>query len=507
MTETRTTRFNLPQWSEGTDSPSRTDFSNAFSEIEARAAYDDGASFATLPVSNVYPGRYALIEHSDGVALQRRRESGVWDWVGGTIATSPVRYRASADGDLPLIVDQGAASPKFAVNGAGNVSTVGAYSGAYALIAADGELPDAAVRGRLYVRTKADGERGLVLRPHGAGAGAMLAAMDSGGSVVTTLDSLGRLQQRSATALGGAALSTTQTAVVAPTNVDDGIGGMLAHGWADSATAAIADKAIFRVRGISTGQDLLSISRNLVALGRTGWTSGAVELRANAISLIGATGVTGALTATSIAAGALTSFGNVPIVVTSNLASITSPVADMLALLTTDLVWYRYTGSVWTAMYPARGGSSSSTRHDARYVQTSNQTIPSTAGAFTDIQFGTAVTESADVTAGGTNNSRFTLNRSGLWTIQASCSYNGNPGSGRRVMIISDDAPDATCLFYGGNSAWPDVNHAANLNAFVQRRFSAGQVVRVFTFQDSGNNISINSSREAGNVSFSWNGS
>ncbi|HET9144143.1 hypothetical protein [Actinophytocola sp.] len=509
MTETRSNYFALPRYSADSDEVmTRADWEEAATRIEERAAYDDGTSNAALPATLLKPGRYTRQDLTDGYAIHRRSASA-WEWIGGTIAPVRVRYRAAAPGDTVLSVDQGAdASTKLTVTGAGDVTTTGAYAGAYGMIAADGEAVDAAVRGRLYVRTKADGERGVVLRPHGAGAGYMLAAEDTGGSIVTTLDSVGRLQQRSFSAFGGATIPTTQTVAVAPTNADDSVNGLLVHGWGDSVTPAIANKPVLRVREIASGNDLLVAAKNSLVLGRTGWTGAVIDLKAPTINL------TGAAVATSLASGPLTTFGNAPAVVTSSLASITSPVTNMYALLTTDLVWYRYTGAVWAAMMPMNGGTTNATRHEARYAQTVALNVPSTANAFTTIAYAADV-ECSDVSPSGPGSGSgqydlFTLNRGGRWTISAAGGYSGssNGVSGtRRVLMISDTNDGPTAKFLAGNSAWPAAGHAAQLNASVTRRFPAGQTIRVLTFQDVGQTLALVTDREGGYVTFAWEGS
>jgi hypothetical protein len=57
MAETRTTRLSLPQWSAGTDAPSRADFNEAFSNLDINGAmYGEGA-VATRPAAGKH-GRF-----------------------------------------------------------------------------------------------------------------------------------------------------------------------------------------------------------------------------------------------------------------------------------------------------------------------------------------------------------------------------------------------------------------------------------------------------------------
>jgi hypothetical protein len=57
MAETRTTRFSLPQWGAGTDAPSRSDFNEAFLQLETWAARDEQGTFASRPAFGMR-GRY-----------------------------------------------------------------------------------------------------------------------------------------------------------------------------------------------------------------------------------------------------------------------------------------------------------------------------------------------------------------------------------------------------------------------------------------------------------------
>ena len=83
MAFTLTPRLELPQWSQGSDGPSRVQFNDAFARVDARAAYDDGAAGgSTLPTSNVVDGRYAQTVNGAYRQLYRRA-GGAWAQVGG----------------------------------------------------------------------------------------------------------------------------------------------------------------------------------------------------------------------------------------------------------------------------------------------------------------------------------------------------------------------------------------------------------------------------------------
>lgn len=108
MTETRTARFSMPQWSAGTDSGSRLDFNEAFANLELWAARDENGTRAARPAAGIR-GRYYTA--SDTKVIYRDNGT-TWDVVGAVIegatsipaATSGVaqilKGLASQTGDL-----------------------------------------------------------------------------------------------------------------------------------------------------------------------------------------------------------------------------------------------------------------------------------------------------------------------------------------------------------------------------------------------------------------------
>lgn len=293
MAETRTSRFGLVQWGVGTDSPSRVDFNEAFINLENRAAYDDGVSAVSVPVTNVVAGRYALVAPGGAnKTLYRRSDGGTWDYAGGN--TSPetfyVRPYVGVGSGGPARTS--AALVLSHPDGSGGAGATLGYDGSAALggtlrvydlndatagnvVIGSAATADPAV-GRLLLRTRNDGERGLVLRPHGSGAGAMLAVQTSAGSDVLTLDSTGRMQQRTVAAFGGAAVPTdvgtsSQVAIGPSTNSGDGFtNGLVLHGQAAPADT----KTILRVlRQADDAAALLQLARDNFTIGRLPWGS------------------------------------------------------------------------------------------------------------------------------------------------------------------------------------------------------------------------------------------
>jgi hypothetical protein len=288
MAETRTSRFGLVQWGVGTDSPSRLDFNEAFLNLENRAAYDDGVSAASLPVTNVVAGRYAMVAPGGAnKTLYRRSDGGAWDFAGGNTDPDPFYlrpYKAVADGGparstagLILTHPDNASGPGASVAYDGSISAGGTLhvydvndAAGGSLIVGTGVTANPATLGRVHVRTRADGERGLVLRPHGTGAGPVLAVQTSAGSDVLTLDATGQLQQRASAAFGGASVSAAAALMVAPTSGGADTAGLVLHGQASPADT----KSIFRVlRQSDSASDLINVGRDAIAIGVLPWGS------------------------------------------------------------------------------------------------------------------------------------------------------------------------------------------------------------------------------------------
>lgn len=140
-----------------------------------------------------------------------------------------------------------------------------------------------------------------------------------------------------------------------------------------------------------------------------------------------------------------TAWANVPTVVSSP-SAITNPYAGQLVYNTTDALLYKYssTGS-WVAVAalgPDSGTLPSSTQlHEARYYAVTSATPQSLSTGDNAIQFGVVDYASADVTASGTNNSVFTLNRGGLWSIDVNALIGETTATllTRTLSLVSSD--------------------------------------------------------------------
>lgn len=175
-----------------------------------------------------------------------------------------------------------------------------------------------------------------------------------------------------------------------------------------------------------------------------------------------------------------------PIAVSSsaNLSLVTSPYAGLMAWVTGTSTLYEYTGSAWRVAVVNSSGVA-----DARYRASGT---PQAIAAATDtkVRFATAEQTGSDVTASGTNNETFTLNRSGLWVLNATVRF-GAGTAGERYLAIGDADIDPR---WAQQSVFPGTAPASfGLTATV--RLAAGTAVSVWAYSST-----------AVNLEYSWNG-
>lgn len=291
MTITRTDRMQQQQWSSGTDGPTRLGFNGDADFLESRAAYDDGTTGAVLPVTDVVGGRYFRRSAADGYELHRVQGSS-WEWVGGSIVPTRLRYRRSAGTDIAWSTDVAGAAAAATMTAGGELATAGllrsvAGGSAGADLATDLSTP--AATGRWFVRTRATGERGVVAAAHASDAGVLFAARESGGTVPWTVDAAGRMRAQVPAAFGAATLTANVPLSVAPSATDSTALDLYAR---SSGTPAPALRAF---PDVGDASPILSVLPAAVTLGRAAWPGGSIGLAAPTIGLTGAVAVTGSL--------------------------------------------------------------------------------------------------------------------------------------------------------------------------------------------------------------------
>jgi hypothetical protein len=162
-------------------------------------------------------------------------------------------------------------------------------------------------------------------------------------------------------------------------------------------------------------------------------------------------------------------------------SEVTTPYTGQTILNTTDLMLYRYTGSAWEA-FLALGGTTSATRHEARYEMTSNVTVANITD--TKMQFHTAVTTSDDVTPSLTNNQNFTLNRAGVWRVSAAMAWLAATGY-RYLSLQTGSTIDVTKRFTQ-NAIYSTGARSLACACSTDIRVAANTVICAIGWQDSG---------------------
>lgn len=302
MTETRTTRFGLPLWSAGTDGPSRSDFDEAFTNIEARAAYDDGVTVSALPSTSLYQGRYVWQQTASGSyrTLWRRDDASGWYHVGGPVIPTTQLIRALVN---PPLADQTLDAlriehPTLDVGGwAANVTFDGAATLRRGLVlghpsdttlgrltVGGSALPASTVRAQMTAY--AANEHVLLLKQAYSGGGtpgSLLRLLNQAGSAVVDIDGTGKLAASQPSAFGGASLSTANMLAVAPTSAGSDLTGLALYGQSSAGTKAL----LAAYRDSSDSAAILSVLRNNITIGRTPWgtagTDGTVTLAGNQV--------------------------------------------------------------------------------------------------------------------------------------------------------------------------------------------------------------------------------
>lgn len=162
--------------------------------------------------------------------------------------------------------------------------------------------------------------------------------------------------------------------------------------------------------------------------------------------------------------------------------AVTNPYVDQVATATDINMLCRWDGAAWIGFAPL-GGTSAAHRRDAQYSQSGNQSIPSNSS--TPLQFATIDADSVDVTRSGSNDT-FTLNRVGLWEVEANMRIGGGSGAERSLEI--NNITDGTVIA-AANSTGQGV---ANLNCGRKFRITAAKAVQFGAYQATGVNQDTN---------------
>jgi hypothetical protein len=306
MTKTLTTRFQLPQWGAGTDSPSRVDFDAAFLNLETWAAYDDGVTVSALPTTSLYQGRY--VWQSQGSApyrtLWRRDDASGWYHVGGPTIPTTQLIRALVNPALgdPTKDALRVEHPTLDVAGwASNLTFDGALSlrkgiaighpsdtSQGRLTVGGTALPASTVRAQITAYAANEHVLTLTQAYSGGGTpGSLLRMLNQAGSAVVNIDGTGKLSATQPSSFGGASLGTVNALAVGPTAGGADTVGLALYGQATATTKSL----LAAYRDSSDSAPIAQVQRDGITLGRTPWgvagTSGSITLASNVLYVRG----------------------------------------------------------------------------------------------------------------------------------------------------------------------------------------------------------------------------
>ncbi|MGH3986683.1 MAG: hypothetical protein ACRDTZ_05120, partial [Pseudonocardiaceae bacterium] len=296
MTETRTARFELPQWSDKiNDGPEMGDFNEAFLNLSTQAAMDRHAPTSVLPSSGVLPAelfqRTATVEAVTLRSLYRSDAGTTWrayNWVPETLRVRPADTTAATaeafrvdhpDNTPPALATtwDGQASIRRSLLLGGSADT---SLGRLAVGGLDA-IP-ASTRARI---TGYGAERVLELRAGDGSVTELLRMVDSAGSSVLTVSGAGSLTSTQASAFGGTSPGAASiTGAPQPTGAQTA--GILAHGL-EAATTRAALQVNRYAPGSSDPAAVLAVLPSSITIGRTGaWVGGTITLGAPAITVM-----------------------------------------------------------------------------------------------------------------------------------------------------------------------------------------------------------------------------
>jgi hypothetical protein len=179
------------------------------------------------------------------------------------------------------------------------------------------------------------------------------------------------------------------------------------------------------------------------------------------------------------------------------LTDITNPYQGQLVVSLADGLLYTYNGTAWVGAV-ATGG----TLHEARYESRVSQTFPQ--GKDTRIVFPTVAYSTPDVTT--TDNSVFTINRGGLWSISLNIRLAPDGGSASYEMYSAiTDGGDIIGTRYAHQNGFFGPLTPPTVSCSTQVRLAAGATISGTAFtQASTNRASDPSFGGPNNITFTW---
>lgn len=184
------------------------------------------------------------------------------------------------------------------------------------------------------------------------------------------------------------------------------------------------------------------------------------------------------------------------VAVVSGTGVVPLPTAPMVVFDASDFLVKKYNGATWDTI--GAWGLDEAVEYTSNSVQALANITQ------TKVQFNNPVQTSTAVTAGGTSNDQFTLNRAGIWDITAGIRHAGAAGDNERALSITTTAdtgvatPFAVSSMVQGSTTAPWSTTCSTGPRF----FAAGTQISVFTYQSTGGSINTVVAAPAGAVFF-----
>lgn len=196
-----------------------------------------------------------------------------------------------------------------------------------------------------------------------------------------------------------------------------------------------------------------------------------------------------------------TAWANVPTVV-ATLAAITAPYPGQLVYNSTDALLYKFTSGAWVAVAAlgpdSPGAPAAAQLHEARYRAVTGSAQALTTGN-TAIQFGVTDYTCADVTASGTGNSIFTLNRGGVWTADINARITDTTSGVTRQIQLTNST--FATIFHALTQPVVGGSGPLELAMTCTMRFAAGTALSVVGISSSTGSIDRSTATTASETS------
>ncbi|AHH94227.1 hypothetical protein [Kutzneria albida] len=190
----------------------------------------------------------------------------------------------------------------------------------------------------------------------------------------------------------------------------------------------------------------------------------------------------------------------VPVCASPNeLSTISSPYQGQLVASIQDGLLYQWDGAKWVGVAGGVGGM----RHEARYEVRAGQEQNFPQNLDTRIKFPTATYTSPDVSP-SSDNSVFTLNRAGLWSISVSLRINAPGGDGFYEVYVAITDGANLGMRYANQHDDRRAVVPGSISCATEYRFTAGDTVSVILWTSAAQNRNTQAWTSLNNITLTW---